>query len=101
MTSLAKDNLGNTLPAFRWGRMQRLPVHAEPEASKPFATDTQVVGLLATAPFRFECGREPVAHKDCPRVLANMWIPVRVTPEHRISVVWDGAAGEIEITEMA
>lgn len=100
MTELAKDRVGNTLPAFRWGKMHRLPIDREQEVTPAFSPNTSVVGVLATAPFRFKCGRDPKVSRNCPKILANMWITLRVTPEDRMAVMWDGDSGEIEITEM-
>lgn len=102
MTELAIDSRGNALPAYRWGSPQKLPIGVDPETTeKPFGENISVVGVLATADFRFKLGKNPVANESCSRIPANMFVPLRVFPGERISVVAYGdAEGEVEITEM-
>ena len=100
MTRLAKDSLGNTLPAYRWGKPHELYVGDEPQRTAPFSEKTTVVAVYATVDVRFRLGRSPVADEACNRIPGGLWMPLRVEPGESMSVVGCGEDGEIQITEM-
>ena len=100
MTDFANDSRGNALPAFRWGKCHQVSIGDEQELSERFSEQTSVVAVLSTVDFRFKLGVNPVASDRCPRILANMWVPLRVFAGERISILSCGGEGQIEITEM-
>lgn len=94
-----KDQTGITIPVLGLGPNHQVPIGPKPAEWGPVDAEMVVI-LCPTVDCRVEIKPGAKATEKSTPIPAKMWVPVKILPTHRVSVVWDGAdEGMLDITE--
>ena len=95
------DERGITVPVLGLGRNNQVPIAPKVEEHGPFhATHDVILILCPTVDCRIAIGPDAKATEKSTRIPANMWLPVKIPPAHKLSIVWNGTdEGTLDITE--
>lgn len=96
---------GMVIPIIKPGTTQNVSTSGTSAQSSAVGASTQYAALCCTEDCWIAIGANPTAAADASNnsffLPAKLWLPVQITPGHKVAVIQDSTGGTLNIVEAA